>query len=78
MIFDTGSGWLAATNTWCENCDNHPKYDPTKSTSMKKVVGGEDQILTYGSAQLTGDDISDKVCSGGLCLDEFEFLAIKS
>ena len=79
-IYDTGSGIVTTTTTNCyKGCDSHV-YDPDLSTT-KSHFNSTQVELRYGSANLTGNFIEDRVClangeNGSMCADNFTFFEI--
>ena len=77
VVFDTGSDWLTVESNDCDNClgDN---FDIGKSDKFK-YVSESNLPLTYGSATLDGNRVTDKVCftqDDSVCLDSFEWYLI--
>mmetsp|Transcript_83136 Transcript_83136/g.146868 ORF Transcript_83136/g.146868 Transcript_83136/m.146868 type:complete len:416 (-) Transcript_83136:249-1496(-) len=78
VVFDTGSGNLIVPGTDCTSdaCENHRRFDHTKSNSKaincdgSEVQEGLEQDLitiTFGTGHITGACFSDQVCVGNAC-----------
>merc|ERR1719195_1977547 len=79
VVFDTGSGNLIVPGSDCTSraCTIHKQYNYHSSSSAKQVncdgsdVGilyDPDQItITFGTGEITGDCIEDKICIGTAC-----------
>ena len=76
-IYDTGSGIVTTTTTNCyKGCESHV-YNPDQSTT-KSNFNSTQVELRYGSANLTGNFINDRVClsRSTMCADNFTFFEI--
>jgi hypothetical protein len=79
VVFDTGSGNLMVPNDNCESfaCRKHDRFVEEQSSSVQQVncdgsevESGEqpDEVtITFGTGQITGHCLTDKICIGGLC-----------
>jgi len=79
VVFDTGSGNLVLPSTDCDStaCQIHRRYNPLKSSSAVDIdadgtpvdAGADrDQItITFGTGEITGVLLQDRVCVGSLC-----------
>lgn len=79
VVFDTGSGNLIVPGSDCKSgaCQVHQRWDFHASASAQRincdgsmVSSGRqaDQItITFGTGQITGDCLSDKICIGSMC-----------
>ena len=64
MIFDTGSEFLTITSTLCRGSDigcQSQSYDMNDSLTQMSVSDYE-SVITYGSAELTGQLWNDLIC----------------
>merc|ERR1719188_2236873 len=81
VIFDTGSGNLIVPSTECTvpGCKPHRKYNQGQSNTASSVQnengeGGSE--ITFGTGQVSGNFIQDKVCIGeSICIDNARFIA---
>ena len=80
LIFDTGSTWLVVASSKCSNCGGS-----VYTVDNSKISDSAELNIKYGSANLNGIQVHDKVCVGdygasssSLCLDDFKFVAISS
>jgi hypothetical protein len=78
VVFDTGSGNLIVPASDCDSdaCMNHKSFDRAMSTSAREMncdgseIGpdGPDSVtITFGTGEISGPCIEDKVCVGGAC-----------
>lgn len=84
VVFDTGSGNLLLPSKECvdEACTNHKQFDPTRSKTALQVAyadapktpvaedGSRDVVtITFGTGEVTGVYVRDKVClgNGAIC-----------
>lgn len=78
VVFDTGSGNLMVPAADCQSvaCMNHASFDAAASPGARElncdgseVVGKEaDEVtITFGTGQITGRCLEDKICVGTLC-----------
>ncbi|KAM5349850.1 hypothetical protein ACJ41O_006355 [Fusarium nematophilum] len=66
LDFDTGSSDLWVFSSETSGASGHTKYDPSKSSSAKKLSGAS-WAITYGDgSSSSGDVYTDKVSVGGL------------
>ncbi|GAA5965342.1 hypothetical protein JCM3765_007171 [Sporobolomyces pararoseus] len=73
--FDTGSSdlWVPSTSCTSSACNNHKKYDPSKSSTSKSVAGKKLSI-TYGDGSSTqGVVYTDTVNFGGMTINPQTF-----
>lgn len=65
ILFDTGSSNLWVPSSKCSNCRRTTsRYDPTKSSTS--MADGREFFIRYGTGEMTGHVIKDKVYLGGL------------
>jgi len=83
VLFDTGSGGVVLPSSACEAkaCAAHRRYDRAASASAQDRQGDgsvlvdrpgvhrDTQTVQFGTGELTGVYVSDKVCVGTLCAD---------
>lgn len=82
VVFDTGSGNLVVPSKQCsdEACQGHKQFDPTKSSSAVEIAfadqpdqpvdkGGDRDVvtITFGTGEMSGVFVKDKVCVGLIC-----------
>jgi len=78
VVYDTGSGNLIIPGKACmdEACLKHVQFDEKASSTGKKMnCDGSEMTgdttdgltITFGTGQITGNCLQDKVCIGGLC-----------
>ena len=78
FIYDTGSGDLTTTSTFCDSGCRTQYYNQDKSATAVQVSHGI-STLRYGSATLRGFYVEDTVCLAPiaeLCVEDFKFFAI--
>ncbi|PHH78807.1 hypothetical protein CDD82_2834 [Ophiocordyceps australis] len=77
LDFDTGSSdlWVFSTQTNQSQAGSHALYDPSKSTSAKKIEGATWSVSYLDKSMSTGDVYRDVVRIGGL---EVEDQAVES
>ena len=78
FIYDTGSGDLTTTSTFCNFGCRTQYYDQDKSLTAVQVTENI-STLRYGSATLQGFYVEDTVCVApvsDLCVDNFKFFEI--
>jgi len=74
VIFDTGSGNLIVPSSSCTvpGCQPHKKYDQKASTSGQSVENEQGEAsseITFGTGQIEGGFVRDKMCIGdSLCM----------
>jgi len=76
VVFDTGSGHVVLPSRWCrsETCLVHNRFDPAQSSTAVDVEhdgtrvepgAARDQItVAYGTGEITGQFVSDRLCLG--------------
>jgi len=76
VVFDTGSGHVVLPSRWCrsETCLVHNRFDPAKSATAVDIEhdgtrvepgAARDQItVAYGTGEVTGQFVSDRLCLG--------------
>ncbi|KAI1471174.1 acid protease [Daldinia caldariorum] len=66
MLFDTGSGttWVMGSGCTTDACTRHNLYGPNDSKTYKDT--GDDYSVQYGSGEVAGHVITDKINIGGL------------
>eukprot|EP00747_Dinoflagellata_sp_TGD_P101949 gnl/TRDRNA2_/TRDRNA2_168513_c0_seq1.p1 gnl/TRDRNA2_/TRDRNA2_168513_c0~~gnl/TRDRNA2_/TRDRNA2_168513_c0_seq1.p1 ORF type:complete len:611 (+),score=164.89 gnl/TRDRNA2_/TRDRNA2_168513_c0_seq1:83-1915(+) len=75
VIFDTGSGNLIIPSSDCDGagCKPHKKYNSKASTTSSFVTnekGESSSEITFGTGQVEGGFVKDKMCIGeSLCID---------
>ena len=76
MIFDTGSNWLWVSSRLCVSCPlTTLKFDERESMTLVSNFG--EKNLYYGSGNVRGENLHDKVClSEDKCADNFSFLNV--
>jgi saccharopepsin len=79
VVFDTGSGNLMLPSTWCNGnaCTMHRRFNRKASTTSididadgtkVKPDAARDQItVTFGTGEISGVFLEDKICIGALC-----------
>ena len=78
VVYDTGSDWLVMDGVSCASCEGN-KYDPADSIGDPVRVTSKTSERNYGSASLTGQEWTDKVCINiGNCVENFEYFLISS
>jgi hypothetical protein len=74
VIFDTGSGNLIVPSKTCTvpGCSPHKKYDQKASSTSSSIINEQDQSsseISFGTGQIEGGFIRDKMCIGeSLCM----------
>jgi hypothetical protein len=75
VIFDTGSGNLIVPSSECTvaGCQPHRKYSRKASSTSQAVTnekGEGNAEISFGTGQIAGDFVRDKLCIGeSLCID---------
>merc|ERR1719424_1468421 len=75
VIFDTGSGNLIVPSSDCTSpgCQPHHKFMRNASSTAKSVTnekGEGNAEISFGTGQIAGDFVRDKLCIGeSLCID---------
>merc|ERR1719424_398561 len=75
VIFDTGSGNLIVPSSDCTSpgCQPHHKFMRNASSTAKSVTnekGEGNAEISFGTGQIAGDFVRDKMCIGdSLCID---------
>ena len=75
VIYDTGSSnlWVPAQD--CQGCGNHPKFDPSASSTYQN--NGKTVNIRYGSGPITGVVAEETVqYGGGGSLDAYPFILV--
>ena len=79
VVFDTGSGNLMIPSTYCESraCTMHRRFDRKLSNSavdidydgtpVKKGAARDQITVTFGTGEISGVFVQDKLCIGNLC-----------
>merc|ERR1719261_1398485 len=69
VIFDTGSGNLIVPSASCNvpGCQPHKKYDQKASSSGQSIENEQGEAsseITFGTGQIEGGFVRDKMCIG--------------
>lgn len=80
VIFDTGSGNLIVPSATCSvpGCEGHKKYLQHASTTSQSVLnehGEGSSEITFGTGQISGSFVRDKVCLGESTCVNANFIA---
>jgi len=78
VVFDTGSGNLLVPAGDCrdEACLKHDRFDKSKSSTVREVNcdgspvddrGPDSLTIYFGTGEITGPCLQDKLCVGGAC-----------
>lgn len=79
VVFDTGSGNLIVPGGGCQSiaCTRHDRFFMKKSSTVShvncdgsEVESGEQPdivTITFGTGEITGDCLTDKICIGQVC-----------
>ncbi|KAJ3030882.1 hypothetical protein HDV00_008627 [Rhizophlyctis rosea] len=62
VVFDTGSPDLWVPSAQCSNCGAGSRYDSSKSANFKNL--NKPMMITYGTGQVSGTQVSDTVGVG--------------
>lgn len=87
VVFDTGSGNLLLPSAKCTDdaCLAHTQYDVDRSETGKEDANPQllsadgtnssQLAVSFGTGWAVGEFVSDRVCIGPVCVDDFVFLA---
>jgi hypothetical protein len=74
VVYDTGSGNLIVPGSTCSSpaCLSHSRFQQNKSSTVKfaecQPGWGRDGVkITFGTGDITGDCLTDRVCIGTAC-----------
>jgi len=79
VVFDTGSGNLMIPSTWCSGnaCTMHKRFARSQSetsrdidadgSTVKKGAPRDQITVTFGTGEISGVFLEDKICIGSLC-----------
>mmetsp|Transcript_54532 Transcript_54532/g.145547 ORF Transcript_54532/g.145547 Transcript_54532/m.145547 type:complete len:432 (-) Transcript_54532:208-1503(-) len=92
VVFDTGSGNLLLPSTKCKDdaCTTHKRFDPSASKTAVNIAfaekpdaavkkGGDRDVvtITFGTGEVTGVFVKDRICVGDICTHG-DFVAAES
>jgi len=89
VVFDTGSSNLIVPGEGCDSiaCQNHRRYDASVSSSSASVTcegevvrpwsTGDEVVITFGTGEITGQCLKDKVCIGSACATAMFIAAVE-